>query len=454
MVQLFAPLVGLIFTFLFYINKVKYNSLKRTILALLLVNDMFVITRYPVGMPISRWLIYSLLLVSLLYFNKFKKNWRTFPLRYTLIFLILGSLSIGIFDPRLSIFQKFYSPFRDITETYFVVFLGYLMINDKHDFQKLYKPLSIAIIFIGLYGLYNYITLSNPYYKFMIESFFQGATADLDSKMRIFDANSDRRRAASTFNLTFNYGYASALIGLVILALKVHTQKKKQFYRLALFSAFVGAFICGSRTVLITTFFVIVVFIFFAMKPGKIFISILIAFIIGMGSYTSIKPLRDAVDRSVDIFQPGGGGTKGSSLEMRVVQFVGALRYFQKSPIRGNGYEYIIDELGWGDRDNKQLDSDLKGFESIIYKLMIEQGVIGLTTKFLFFISLIIYFLKNRRNSITKTYASFGLALTTLFLIFSIGTGALGAWPLTMLFLGVTIKTIELSKKSEVANLN
>ena len=94
----------------------------------------------------------------------------------------------------------------------------------------------------------------------------------------------------------------------------------------------------------------------------------------------------------------------------------------------------------------------MHGFESIIYQLMIEQGIIGLITKLLLFISLIVFFLKKIKTD--KNLSGLGLAIVTLFLTFSIGTGPLDAWPMSMLLLGAIIKTIvvkgrDLSKKNK-----
>jgi hypothetical protein len=83
---------------------------------------------------------------------------------------------------------------------------------------------------------------------------------------------------------------------------------------------------------------------------------------------------------------------------------------------------------------------------------MIEQGLIGLVTKLFFFIMLLFFFL--RKYAINKNLASFGLGVTIFFLLFSIGTGPLGAWPLTMILLGIVIKTILIIEREHATRLS
>jgi hypothetical protein len=86
------------------------------------------------------------------------------------------------------------------------------------------------------------------------------------------------------------------------------------------------------------------------------------------------------------------------------------------------------------------IDSELQGFESYLYLLLIEQGVIGLATNAAFFISLIMFFWKTR--SYTKELSALGLSACLMFLTFILGTGPLNSWAITMSLLGITIKSV------------
>jgi len=444
MIQILALFLGFFLSYKIFINRGNYLSLLWVLIPLILINGTIVITNFPLKMPITRWLIFSLLFTHLYEWKKMQFNWRVFPLKSVTIFLIVSSLLIGLLDPRLSLFDKLYVPFRgDIISTYFILFLGYVTISNNKDIYRLAKPLCYTMIIVGLYGIFNFVTKSNPYYEFVLNNFFQGGEADLNTKLKVLDGTIDRYRASSTFNMTFNYGYVSSLVGVFLLFISSVIKKNKLVY-MGIAMALLGAIICFSRTVLIACLFAVATYMLLAFKAKKIFVGVFTFILLINLGYFSVPPVQKSIDNILDVFVTGGEKTSGSSVSMRETQMFGAYNYFLQQPIRGNGYEYIAKELGWGDRDNAVLDSDMYGFESILYVWLIEQGLIGLISKITFFI-VIIAFLISANKAGNKKIASLGLAMIFLFLMFSVGTGALGAWPLTMLFLGVIIKTIQIN---------
>lgn len=448
MIQISVLLLGFFLSYKIYINKGNYISLLWVIIAMMLVNGMIVITNFPLTMPIGRWLVFSLLFTHLYQWKRTKRNWDFFPLRTVMMITILGSFLIGVLDPRLSLFDKFYSPFRDMTESYLILFLGYLSVSNSKDIYRLAKPIFYTIIFVGCYGVFNFVSRSNLYYEFVVNFFFQGGEADLNTKLKVLDSGNERFRSASTFDKTFNYGYVSSLIALFFLFLSGVVSKNKKWIYIGLCFSLIGIVLCFSRTVLLAGLIAIFLFIILSFRIGKVFAGGFAFILIGIISYFSFSAVEDSVNNVLDIFITGGEKTSGSNVSMRQTQTLGAFNYFLQQPIRGNGYDYINKELGWGDRDNAVLDSDMYGFESIIYVWLIEQGSIGLLTKLTFFISIGAYLISARKNN-NKKIAGLGLAILSLFLMFSIGTGALGAWPLTMLLLGSIIKTIQLNKRKQ-----
>ncbi|WP_241791037.1 O-antigen ligase family protein, partial [Sphingobacterium rhinopitheci] len=431
-----------------------YKSLLWVLIPMLLINGMIMIIDFPLKMPIGRWLIFTLLITHIYNFNRLKFNWGIFPLKSTIIFLVIGSLFIGVFDNRLSFFDKFYAPFRDMTDTYLILFLGYVTVSNEKDIIRLGKPVFYSMIFVGLYGLFNFVSNSNPYYEFVINNFFKGGESDFETRRKVLEGTAERYRATSTFDMSFNYGYISSLIVLYFVFLFSIIKQKKSL-TIGIILGLIGVVLCFSRTVLLVCLFALFLYILLSFKAHRILLGIFTCSIILSIGYFSIPILQKSVDNVLDIFITGGESTGGSSVSMREAQTIGAFNYFLHSPIRGNGYDYITKELGWGDRDNAVLDSEMAGFESIIYVWLIEQGLIGILTKFSFFGVIIFYFLKNRNRQFNKKITGFGLALTAMFLLFSFSTGALGAWPITMLLLGVIIKTIQLNnRKYEILNSN
>ena len=448
------------FSYMIFSSKESYKKLLWVIIGLIILHANIIVIEAPLIMPISRWLIFTLLFSELYKYNRFISELKRFPLKNTLFLLILGSFCIAIFDKRLEFFYKIYNPFCELTDTYFIVFLGYYAIKNKSDIYKLAKPIIILLIIVTILGILNWVTKQNPYHELVVNTYIKHNSAFYQALISSIEGATDRYRASSTFDMTFNYGYVSSLLALFSFAIyNSGINKLKLLAIIGSLAGLIGTVLCFSRTVLSSTIIAFVVIILFSTSFSKKIIISIIIIIFGLTIYYTLPIFKKSIDNNVDIIATGGAKTGGSSIEMRHFQLLGAYKYFLKSPIIGNGYKYISNELGWGDQDNKQLDNNMCGYESIIYQLMIEQGIIGIFTKCLLIISLIFFFLQNINTN--KNLTGFGLAVVTLFLFFSIGTGPLGSWPISMLFLGIIMKSIVLNchniaigKKYEILNRN
>jgi hypothetical protein len=460
MIKLVFIAIALFFSYMIFSSKESYKKLLWVIIGFIILHADIIVIEAPLQMPISRWLIFTLLFSELYNYKQFISEIKRFPLKNTLFLLILGSFCISIFDQRFELFYKIYNPFCEITDTYFIVFLGYYAIKNKSDIYKLAKPIIILLIIVSILGILNWVTKQNPYHELVINTYLKHDSENYKSMIRSIEGEADRYRASSTFNMTFNYGYVSSLLALFSFAIYnsgIHKLKLLAF--IGTLAGLIGTVLCFSRTVLSSTIIAIVVIIIFSKSYSKKIIISAIIIILGITIYNTLPVFKKSIDSNLDIITTGGSKTEGSSVEMRQLQLKGAYKYFLKSPIIGNGYKYIDTELGWGDQDNKQLDSDMYGYESIIFQLMIEQGIVGLFTKFLLILSLLIFFLQKFNTN--KNLAGLGLAVVTFFLFFSIGTGPLGSWPISMLFLGIIMKSIVLythnlsnGNKYEILNRN
>ncbi|MCL2328092.1 MAG: hypothetical protein FWC39_06210 [Bacteroidetes bacterium] len=447
MAQIIAIVIALFFLCKIIQHRRTYKSLCWTFVGFLLLNGMIVVFSTPIEMPIQRWIILSLLFVIGIQKNAVRREWNSFPFKRLLIFLIICTFLIAVVDSRLTLFHKFYIPFNNVVETHLLLFAGYFAIKKPVDMQKTLNTLFIVLVFVGIYGIFNWVTRTNPYYEWVVENFFVGGDTYTFFKLRVLDASNDRFRAVSTFSATFVYGFVSSLFALLYF---IYKSRKTYLKYIAVAAGFVGTLLCFSRTVLGAAFFASVVFIFLSASLTKMMKITLAALLVGICLYSFVPPIQETVDNTLDIFLTGGGKTMGSSIEMRQTQFLGAVKYFSQSPIFGNGYGYINNELGIGDLDNAILDEDMAGYESVIYNLMIEQGLIGLLCFFLLYGTLIAFFWRKRK--VNKEIAVLGLAVVTLYLAFAIGTGTLGVTSITMLVVGAIIKTIVLNtpKREEI----
>jgi hypothetical protein len=443
------PLVLTIAIFLFagiFISRKNYTSLQWVIVSMILLNASIVVIYSPLYMSIWRWLILSLFFAAIYQIRRCNNEFAAFPLRRALKFVMFCVFLIAITDSRLSVFYKFYYPFIEITEKYILLFFGYFAIRDRGDINKMARPLLIGLILITVYGIYNYLAGVNPYFKWVIETFVAGTEegqAHASYKLTILDNTAERFRAVSTFSHTFNYGYASSLLAVFFFALFNIGKGKGTIVKLAFLLGLIGVVLCFSRIVLIATFIAFIVLIIFSTSLYRKMIIITTVFLLGIIVYTTVPTFQLAMNNTMDIFVTGGESAKGSNIDMRIIQLAGSFGYFLQSPFVGNGFGYINKELGWATQDNALLDPAMEGFESIIYHLMIEQGALGLLSHFVLLLALIHFFYRNLEEN--RVLSSLGLAIVALFFAFAVGTGPLGSWPLTMLFLGMIIKTITLA---------
>lgn len=84
------------------------------------------------------------------------------------------------------------------------------------------------------------------------------------------------------------------------------------------------------------------------------------------------------------------------------------------------------------------------GYESVIFVLLIERGIIGIAAYMVFYGSVLFYLIKNRKYDTTLT--ALGISLFSIYLFFAIATGELLSVPVTLFFSGIIIRQIETKK--------
>ena len=168
----------------------------------------------------------------------------------------------------------------------------------------------------------------------------------------------------------------------------------------------------------------------------------IIAVIITIWSYFTIPAVEDKVNKVTDMFM-ADSETKGSSIEMRMLQFGAVIYKTENNLLLGLGKGY----WSYTYADDPEAVSGLYGIESVILEYLLERGIVGLVLWVIFYTIIFRYFWKNRQK--IKSLTGLGGSILTLYLVFSIGTGELGSVYPTMLLLGFVIKAIESVKMQE-----
>jgi O-antigen ligase len=169
----------------------------------------------------------------------------------------------------------------------------------------------------------------------------------------------------------------------------------------------------------------------------------MIAMILMIMSYATIPAVEDKVNKVTDVFVEDSE-TGGSSISLRMSQYASVLIHIEGNEWLGLGKGY------WGhiySKDRRSIEGIL-GVESVILEYLLERGIIGLIFWAVFYTTIFLYFLRNRRKR--KALSGLGASTLTLYLIFSIGTGELGSVYPTMLLLGMVMKMIESKKQRKI----
>lgn len=415
------------------------RNLNTLLYGLFLLPTSALVTTIPIEVYSQRFIV---IVLFTLYVVKSKRlyfhNRFSFPLKRSLVLMFVGSLILILPDYRFSILYRAIYPLLDAIDTYYPLFLGFFF---GYVFVKRYseflRPLTICCLIVELYAVFNLVSGTNP-----INEFIAMANGGNFTDYASFNlgGSAGRERVSSLYRYSFDFGFNSCLLFLFFLGF--YLIKKFNIVIVgSLFLSVLGIFLCGSRTVVLAFGAGVVIFLLSLGKFSKKMNLYLTGASLLIVGYYLVPPIQNMVDTTIDTIILHNSEVSGSSTEMRGEQLDGALLFFYKNPIFGNGFKYIFLDLGWGSGNKIQ---GMAGYESIAYSLLIERGLVGIIVYIVFFTTIIFYFVKNLR--INKLYSSLGLGIISTFLVFSLGTGALNAWLNTMILSGILIGLIEKEK--------
>jgi uncharacterized integral membrane protein len=404
-----------------------------------------------------RLLILVFFLIFIIQNTTIKKHFFKFPLWFPLTVVFFCLLSIGLFDERIRNIVKISRPIYYFFENFSAVFLTFFYLRSISDLKRIYNFIILCFLLFGLYGIINYYTKVSLYNSFIADTY-----KSIDFGNRYSILGDARFRIASFAWHPIYYGLILSFAILILVF--TYSQKKLRtfssfFYLSILVLLCFNLFLTNSRTPLMSLIIGLSFFYFFAIKFGNK-VKIALISVIAIFTIVTISPKSfKLIDESIKTFTSQGSKLEGSSLEMREAQMGASVLIFMRNPVFGNGFNYITEDLGFSSDENKRdSDNELQGFESYSYKLLIEQGCIGIFANLFFFIYLFIYLFKTRKNvdELGKKIIYLTMSMTITFLLFIIGTGDMGGFMIFMALLGINLKAIILSQKSRnpVRNIN
>lgn len=370
----------------------------------------------------------ALIFCSLFRYEEMKKYWNGFPFKWQLLLMLVSSFIIAFFSKYISDLQhRISQPLFEFMDSYLLFFIAYVY-SRRNSFCSLKNTLVICTIILTIIGIINGILRFNPYI----------ALIEADN---IFDfahmyTHRERFRISSLFSNPFDYGYTCLILNMITIYLKQMKIIGKWQFSILFLGSFWGILFCNCRTVVIVYVIGISIYYLVAVSLKRHMAYFLLFIIFYSITYISIPIVEHKTNQIVSAFTNfKGEDVKGSSLNLRTIQLTGSFLFFQKSPIVGNGYNYIRDKLGWGKQKISKQNRKMAGYESVIFKLLIERGIIGIVAYLLFYGSILFYLIKNYEYDIYL--GALGIAILSMYMFFAIATGELSSVPITLVCLGI-----------------
>lgn len=368
-------------------------------------------------------------IVSQFRYKKIKKNIEDYPFKNISLIILIICMLIGLFDDRIPMISKFSRGLIEFITTYLCMFVGYTSINKKDDLEKILNGLVSILFIISIYGLISAVSKSNPIYDMF--------SIIYTNEVGIWSHVQDRGyRVCSFMDNSIVYGAVMGFFSLFI-SLYWHPQKKYTKYIL-LILLLLNVIVANSRTGLVST--ALLFALYYLIRYGISFLTIkyIVASIFVCALLYNIPFFQSILNSGIDLVLTGGENTHGgSNMELKEGQLEASLFYFHKAPYFGNGFAYFNEVLG--NKDSFYYDPALFGLEGYGYKLLVEDGIFMMIAVTFFFLSLLIFCLKNRSRF--PTSSSFVIASTSSFLFFIFATGTYGSvFIFYFLILGLILK--------------
>ena len=340
---------------------------------------------------------------------------------------IKGALSIFVFE---------------LIRKYFFILYALVCVTGWGSAESLVKVTTFAIIILTLFGIWDLVVGHSVYNEFLLQG--QQNLSGRDSRILSDNISENGRwHIHSLFKFTFDYGFTclvSLLLGL--LASIKNIVPKKQCLIIILCSLF-GVVMCGCRSVWITAAVVIVLFIMIVYSFGRGVVIISSLSILLVILYNTVPQIQFFYTLAGSAFEKDAD-YGGSSLEQRQRSYEAAFFYWQNNKVCGNGKDFFVIDLGYGEEELK--DKDLAGLEGVMMNLLIERGVIGIAAYLIFYIVLLIHIYKLRY--VDKETAACALSILIAYILFANFTGELKSVPPTLFIIGALLKILFLSEEN------
>ena len=357
------------------------------------------------------------------------------------VFMMLLTI---IFSPHLSDFSSIrYFVQAELFFKYFAILYAFWGFSDAESIKPTLRMTLVAMVVITCLGVVNYLTKSADYVSAMMAGVENtGIGASGDEAGQVF-MERERFRVQAMFLNPFDYGYICVLVLLLHIYGYINKLESKWNFILVLACSVFGIVSCGCRTNIFCALVGVSIFSLFAYKLGKTIRLALIMLLVAIAAYQFVPSIQEVVDNMMTMFDKNSD-VGGSSMELRALQYGAVLYHIQNNPLFGCGYNYFLIDMGWGLGKEYLMDQRLAGLEGVAMNYSLEIGCVGFFLYLVYDITVIVFFLKNRKYAMHTV--ALGLGVVGTYLSFANMTGELLSVYPTLLLLGYVFKVIDYNR--------
>lgn len=241
---------------------------------------------------------------------------------------------------------------------------------------------------LSLYGAYEAFTFSTPFIDWMNSIGYQSVEEQGEGAIRfgLYRAQSFTPWCC-VFGLTCGIGYA--FMSNVIL---YHSTKSKLLAFIIVSFLIAGVLFSADRSaMLMSGIFTISLLPIIRTNKGIAFLVLAALLGIYIQFYEYFDEIYYALAHSDEVV--------GSSSSMRMSQLEAAIKWFNRSPLWGNGLAATVECV--------KTDSNILGAESIVFQLLINRGLIGIATFIFYIICTCLVLLKKRMYTLIPIFIGF-----------------------------------------------
>ncbi|MEG1007620.1 MAG: O-antigen ligase family protein [Bacteroides sp.] len=376
------------------------------------------------------------------------ENFMSCPLFYTLFFVFLSYILIGLFDFRGRMVLNIYRAIHAFIGSYFLFYFGWVSLtreeihvvspsSEKNDKYSLFFSLILPFTLImTIYGVLISFTHTNPVLD---------AVGLKDRFLKEGITNFRNFRVTAMCVSSSVYGLVCATLTLCSFFL---IKRRTKIQTTAIFLLLVNLLLTATRAAIIPFIIGLCIFIILTKGVSGIVKKVLIVVTVSLFLFPLLPEfiaafMTQLFDSIIDVISPTGSGGKkygGSNIDARGIQIAAAMELLKEKPLFGHGFAYASEALLKG-----KSHAQLLGMESYLCFLGIERGIVNMVAELFFYISCLIFYYKNRIYC--QLYADLGIALITMFIPFLIFAWVGGCWFFFMPILGYITKVIYLRKQ-------